>query len=127
MKKLSSPAHTHKTAATISPGKYNFLKYRIDTVKQKRKPILAANILGPGFTQIGLKRKIFPINFDRNETGLMGYDIKPRIKKSIARIINIQILCRIIPEAAKKRTRPAPILIDFSFNCLSEIGQEELM
>jgi len=76
----------------MSPGKYKLLKYKIDTVKQKRKPILAANILGPAFTQFDSKSKIFPINFDRNETGLVGYRVKPRIKKSAVSMITIQIL-----------------------------------
>jgi len=54
--------HTHKTTATISPGNYKLLKYKIDTVKQKRKPILAANILGHAFTQFGPKSKILSQN-----------------------------------------------------------------
>jgi hypothetical protein len=60
-------------------------------VKQKRKPILAANILGPALTQFGLKEKTLMTNPDINETGLIGYRVKPRIKKSIPSNINIKV------------------------------------
>ncbi len=82
-KNASKAAKNAKIDDKIMAVKIRLKKYKSEIVKQKIKPVLAANILGPAFIIFGATFNIFNIILFIMLTGLQEGLIKDLIKKSI--------------------------------------------